>query len=162
MNRPRLLLAILCALLGALACAGRSSPIYTTDRTASDADLPVVTRDDLLNEISIYHGVPYRSGGTRITGVDCSGLVYAVYNSLGVELPRTAVEQFTAGRPVSKSSLRTGDLVFFGRPPEHVGIAISKSEVVHASVSRGVVIDSLGDLDGSMHVSGCRRVVRLK
>ena len=151
-----------CVLIGLLSCSGRASPIYTADRWASDSDLPIVNRDDLLNEISIYHGVPYRSGGTSITGVDCSGLVYAVFSSLGVEVPRTAAEQFTLGRPISRASVRTGDLVFFGKPPDHVAIAISDSEMVHASASRGVVIDSLEDLDRMMNASAYRRVVRLK
>jgi cell wall-associated NlpC family hydrolase len=158
----RLLVILACALISAVSCSGRASPVYTTDRSASDADLPVVRRDDLLNEISIYHGVPYRSGGTRITGVDCSGLILAIYGSLGVDLPRTVAEQFAQGRSISRRSVRTGDLVFFGRPPDHAGIAISNTEVIHASPSRGVVIDSLEDLDRSMHTSGYRRVVRLK
>jgi len=86
----------------------------------------------------------------------------AVFGSLGVDMPRTAVEQFAAGRPISRRSLRTGDLVFFGKPPNHVGIAISGREVVHASISRGVVVDSVEDLDRALSVSGYRRVVRLK
>lgn len=162
MNKSRSLILLACLLVGTVACSGRSSPLYTTDRSASDSDLPVVNRDDLLNELSIYHGVPYRSGGTRITGVDCSGLVQAVFNSVGVDLPRTAVEQFAQGRPIGKGSVRTGDLVFFGKPPDHVGVAISNKEVVHASVSRGVVVDSIEDLDQSMNASGYRRIVRLK
>jgi cell wall-associated NlpC family hydrolase len=156
------LVVLACGLLAAVSCSGRASPLYTTDRTIADSDLPAVNRDDLLNEISLYHGVPYRDGGTRITGVDCSGLVQAVYASLGVDLPRTALEQSVEGRPISRRSVRTGDLVFFGRPPSHVGIAISGSEIVHASASRGVVIDSIDDLDESMHASAYRRVVRLK
>lgn len=162
MTKERLLLLAACAILAAVSCSGRASPLYTSDTSASDSDLSVVNRDDLLNEISIYHGVPYRSGGTRITGVDCSGLVQAVFGSLGVSLPRTVAEQFTQGRPTSRRSVRTGDLVFFGRPPDHVGIAISRTEVVHASASRGVVIDSIEELDRAMGASGCRRVVRLK
>ncbi len=158
----RVLVALACALIAAVSCSGRASPVYTNERGASDADLPVVKRDDLLNEVSIYHGVPYRSGGTRITGVDCSGLILAVYGSLGVEMPRTVADQFAQGRPISRRSVRTGDLVFFGKPPDHVGIAISSSEVIHASVSTGVVIDSIEDLDRSMHAFGYRRVVRLK
>jgi cell wall-associated NlpC family hydrolase len=162
MTMQRLLLVLACGLIAAVSCSGRASPIYTTDRAASDSELPAVRRDDLLNEISIYHGVPYRSGGARITGVDCSGLVVAVFGSLGLDLPRTVAEQFSQGRPISRRSVRTGDLVFLGRPPDHVGIAISNGEVVHASVSRGVVIDSIEDLDRAMGASGYRRIVRLK
>ena len=162
MSIRRLLILLACVFLGIVACSGRSSPLYTADRSASDSDLPVVNRDDLLNELSIYHGVPYRSGGSRITGVDCSGLVQAVFSSLGVDLPRTAVEQFAQGRPIGRGSVRTGDLVFFGKPPNHVGVAISNSEIVHASASRGVVVDAIEDLDRAMKASGYRRVVRLK
>jgi len=162
MNTSGLLVLLACVFMAAVSCSGMASPLYTTDTSASDSELPVVKRDDLLNEMSIYHGVPYRLGGTRITGVDCSGLVQAVYNSLGVDLPRTVAEQLGEGRQISERSVRTGDLVFFGKPPDHVGIAISNTEVVHASVTRGVVIDSIDDLDRAMDASGYRRVVRLK
>jgi cell wall-associated NlpC family hydrolase len=142
----------------------RSSPVYTDISSSAEARLPVVRREDLLNEISIYHGAVYRPGGENIVGVDCSGLVQSVYASVGVMLPRTVVEQYARGIPVSPKATKTGDLVFFGQPghPTHVGVAISDREIVHASSSRGVVVDDIKALAGSMKLAGIRRVARLK
>ena len=124
----------------------KPAPLFTTREVVIDEGLPLVSREDLLNELSIYHGVQYQRGGESFDGVDCSGLVRIVFEPLGVRLPRTAAEQFTAGVPVAgPADIRTGDLVFFGSGvnPDHVGIAVSSEEMVHASSSRGVVLERI-------------------
>jgi cell wall-associated NlpC family hydrolase len=145
-------------------CSFKPAPIYTTRDLTLEESLPAVGRESLLNEMSVYHGVRYRSGGTSIEGVDCSGLVRAVFGALGVPVPRTVIEQFETGVSVSRHGIRTGDLVFFGPSggPDHVGIALSREEVLHASSSRGVVVDKISDLDNVAGFRGARRVVRLQ
>lgn len=57
---------------------------------------------------------------------DCSQFVQEMYSEfLGVKLPRTAAEQWKAGKSVSKDDMQAGDLVFFnttGKEHSHVGI----------------------------------------
>ena len=77
-------------------------------------------------------GAPYRFGGAAPDGFDCSGLVWYVYHSAGVLVPRTAAEQRVAVRPVDVDHLQPGDLVFFQTPLNHVGIYIGGGEFVHA------------------------------
>ncbi|MBN4659175.1 C40 family peptidase, partial [Escherichia coli] len=72
-------------------------------------------------------GVPYRMGGSSPqAGFDCSGFVRYVYaNTLGLMLPRRAVEQAQAAQPVARDQLQPGDLVFFNtmrRAFSHVGV----------------------------------------
>ena len=71
-------------------------------------------------------GTPYQWGGDSPDGFDCSGLVQAAYASAGIQLPRTAQEQYDAGPLVpAGEQLEPGDLVFFGNDPNnvsHVGI----------------------------------------
>lgn len=91
--------------------------------------------------------IPYKFGGNSILGIDCSAYVKKVYGFLGIELPRTAREQFHTGEAVDKDELSIGDLVFFrtyASFPSHVGIYIGNNLFIHAS-SRGkkVTIDSL-------------------
>jgi cell wall-associated NlpC family hydrolase len=141
----------------------RPSPVFTTREIPVETDLVVVAREDLLNEISMYHGVAYRPGGDSFDGVDCSGLVQAVFSPLGVKLPRTVVDQYESGIPVGRRDVKTGDLVFFGgRTPDHVGIAVSAKEMVHASLSRGVILENIDNFAKSSSFEGARRIVALR
>jgi cell wall-associated NlpC family hydrolase len=93
-----------------------------------------------------FSGVPYRSGGTSPDGVDCSGLIQALYQRTGVRLPRTVVDQYQAGTPVGRDELRFGDVVFFnrycqtrGRGPYLASIlaSVDENEVCHNGIYLG-------------------------
>jgi peptidoglycan DL-endopeptidase CwlO len=77
-------------------------------------------------------GTPYVWGGASPgRGFDCSGLVQYVYGKLGIALPHYTVAQYRRGRPVSRSRLRPGDLVFFSGL-NHVGIYAGRGKYIHA------------------------------
>ncbi|WP_300159146.1 C40 family peptidase [Solidesulfovibrio sp.] len=89
-------------------------------------------------------GVPYRTAGqSPNTGFDCSGFVQWVYARHGVRLPRRTDDQLHVGRPVPKTELRPGDLVFFmpsGRASSlHVGIFDGHGGFIHSPSSGGRV-----------------------
>lgn len=73
-------------------------------------------------------GTPYVWGGTTPNGYDCSGLVWAAYDSSGQSIPRTSEEQWAAGfMDVSWGEWAPGDLIFSqwpgdGASPGHVVI----------------------------------------
>lgn len=53
------------------------------------------------------------------------------YRRAGIDLPRTTWGQINAGRRVSASNARPGDLVFY-RGAAHVGMYMGGGQVVHA------------------------------
>lgn len=95
--------------------------------------------NDITAEAVKYVGVKYVWGGNSLeNGVDCSGFVREVYKKFGVNLPRTSSEQAKAGRAVSESELKPGDLLFYGdgKSVSHVVMYMGNGKIVHASSSK--------------------------
>jgi len=100
-----------------------------------------VTGQKLVKEAQKWLGVPYLWGGITPAGFDCSGFVRQVFAQFHVYLPRDTKDQIKVGQEVDRSSIMIGDLVFFKR---HVGIAISRNQLVHCSLgSSGTRIQSI-------------------
>lgn len=99
----------------------------------------------VLDQYEDWRGVRYRSGGSDYRGIDCSGLVQAIFKeAFQVELPRSSVQQIKMGEAVARDEIQPGDLVYFvDRGRSHVGVAVNKKEFVHASRKKGVVMSSL-------------------
>lgn len=82
---------------------------------------------------------PYVWGAEGPSSYDCSGLVMAAFQRVGISLPHYTGDQWTAGRHISKSELRPGDLVFFYSDLHHVGIYLGGGMMVHAPRTGDVV-----------------------
>ncbi len=132
--------------------AKQSSQYY--DRTASnatnrirpEAEAPTAT-NEIVRTAYAYRGTPYRFGASRPGAFDCSGFTQYVYSRKGINLPRTAAEQFHSGKAVSSGNLKPGDLIFFHttRPGiSHVGMYVGNGKFVHAASrkSGGVRVDN--------------------
>ena len=109
-----------------------------------------VRGDGLVQTALSYVGLPYVRGGTSRSGVDCSGLVYAVCRQHGISLPRTSRDQWGHGNAVGRGNLRPGDIVFFKNTYRagisHVGIYVGNNQFVHAvRPGRGVQVSSLNE-----------------
>ncbi|BCU06683.1 C40 family peptidase [Allochromatium tepidum] len=121
-------------------------------------------RADLVGKGLAQIGTPYTYGGsTPSEGFDCSGLTYYTHHQAGLAIPRTAAAQYRAARPVARSRLRAGDMVFFKTGPNayHVGLMIDDKRFVHASASRSRVrIDHLDTPYWNRHYIGAGTYLR--
>jgi len=110
--------------------------------------------------------IPYRFGGNSLFGIDCSAYVKKVYSLIGIDLPRSAREQFQEGMPVDENELSIGDLVFFrtyASFPSHVGIYLGNNLFIHASSrSMKVTIDSLDTPYYLKRFIGAKRLIDFK
>lgn len=110
-------------------------------------------RNQLISVAKNYIGTPYVFAGTDEKGFDCSGYTCYVMKKNGINLPRTAAEQFEAAKKIKQSEVQKGDLIFFdsGTGVSHVGIIVSEMNeplvMIHASTSKGVVITELEKSD---------------
>ena len=103
-------------------------------------------------------GDRYVFGAAGMVTWDCSGLTMRAYQSAGVSLPHSSAAQSRMGKKVSFSSLKPGDLLFYGRPVSHVGIYLGGGKMVHAPRSGSrVKVTTSGSL-GRKPLVGARRV----
>ena len=175
MGRHSSAIAAVCALalgFGTVGCAsgsaaaGRPSPFpgapepTWTSRGRLPASAPAAA---VLNAALALEGTRYRFGGADPrTGFDCSGLVWYVFMTQGVPLPRTTAEQYQVGRAIELPAVEPGDLVFFSTTepgPSHVGIALDRDTLIHAPSTGTVVrIERFDTPYWRSRLTGVRRV----
>ena len=115
----------------------------------------------LVDTAKQYLGTPYVWGGASPNGFDCSRLMQYAYKQNGISIPRTAREQFKAGRSVATENLMPGDLVFFkgakgsAASPGHVGMYIGNGQYIQAPKTGDVV--KISRLSGRSDYVGARR-----
>jgi len=87
-------------------------------------------------------GVPYVWGGTSTSGVDCSGLVNVCYGGARGRTTYAMIGslQSSGDWKTSMDQLEYGDLVF--PSADHVGIYVGNGMMVHASMSKGCVVEA--------------------
>lgn len=90
-------------------------------------------REAIVNLAMKQLDKPYIYGTAGPNSFDCSGFVYYVYkNAINMNLPRVSHAQGSTGKPINKSELKPGDIVYWKYPEGHVGIYIGNNRVIHA------------------------------
>ncbi|MFC7591801.1 C40 family peptidase [Nonomuraea antimicrobica] len=75
--------------------------------------------------------------GAKVWGFDCSGLTEYAWARAGVLIGTTTYEQWRSGIRIAKELVQPGDLVFYDNDPatagpEHVGVVVDSTRMVHA------------------------------
>ena len=136
----------LAAMMLLTGCGSVPAPVQSLSYSGGPVGGPGDGDPRLTRHFASWAGTPYAYGGSRRSGVDCSGFVQLTYASLyRMQLPRTTSALRDSGREVSPRQLNAGDLVFFSVEDKdsHVGIYLGEGEFMHASSSRGVVRDQV-------------------
>ncbi|NDW18504.1 NlpC/P60 family protein [Dysgonomonas sp. 216] len=152
-----LLFAFTCICMFLSSCGSKKSVVYNpaqVKQLSNKMGISIQNNDPhipLYAEVSMWLGVPYRYAGTNERGIDCSGLVYRVYQNLyKKKVSRSSAGLAKETRSVSKNNLLPGDLVFFAttsnkKKISHVGIYLKDGYFAHSSTRRGVIISHLDE-----------------
>jgi cell wall-associated NlpC family hydrolase len=116
--------------------------------------LVVGNRDKGREVVMVAFGlidIGYRFGGRNPdSGLDCSGMVSYLYEQVtGARLPHNAAALADLARPINRSALQPGDLLFFNTQRKsfsHVAVFVGNGRFVHAPSRNGKIrLDSLSD-----------------
>ena len=116
---------------------------------SSGIDISKINQKALYLKAIDWLGVKYIYGQNAKSGVDCSGLVKRIATGLLVDtLQGGSNDIYHQCKPIDKSLLAEGDLVFFkiNKPNiSHVGIYLQNNKFIHATVTGGVIISDLNE-----------------
>lgn len=109
----------------------------------------------LYQQQKSWEKTPYRSGGIRREGADCSGFVMVVFDeSFSLKLPRITLNQMAQGEKIGgkhtpTKNLQPADLLFFrtgrGAHGYHVGIYLQNGDFMHLSTKGGAKIVNISN-----------------
>src|SRR5579872_679297 len=141
---------------------GRTAWIQAGDITKT---LPTMTIPEVIEWSKRFVGLPYLWGGVSTFGYDCSGFMQMLYRRLGYVLPRDAGPQanWDGLKPVEKSDLQPGDLLYFGSSPQkitHTGMYIGDGQFINATAYQHPIVQicHLGDEHWTRLLVAARRI----
>ncbi|MDQ0639404.1 putative lipoprotein NlpC [Pedobacter sp. W3I1] len=139
---------IIALMLFLSSCGARKYTVKSDTKASRAADaMANLQSKPLYRFITDWTGVKYRFGGLDKGGIDCSGFAFLLEKEIyGITLPRISREQANVVKRKNIDNLKEGDLVFFsfgGNDVDHVGVYLNNGFFVHASTTRGVIVDDL-------------------
>lgn len=145
----------------------------TPSELSEKLKIDVKKKDDLkmYRAAAKWLGVPYKYGGTTMSGVDCSALVINIMKeSHNLKLSRSAESLYKDDcHKISKNNLKPGDLIFFHmgdkkgskRTIDHVALHLKDGVFIHATTKRGVMINKVTDSYYEQRIYLCGRIDKL-
>jgi len=112
----------------------------------------------LLAAIDQRLGAPYSWGAAGPNAFDCSGFVWSIFQSAGINFDRSSARTLFArfAPPAPEEQYKFGTLVFFSGLT-HVGVIADERGFYHASRRHGVIYSEFNDY-WLKRIDGFRRV----
>lgn len=149
-----LLLTFLSCLLISCGSTKSTSKTRTTKVEKTSKKSSNKKTESIISYAKTFKGTRYKYGGTSKKGMDCSGLIFTSFKKENIALPRVSRDMAKKGKPLSKSKIAKGDLVFFKTNKNknvinHVGLVVESKNgkilFIHSTSSKGVIISSLDE-----------------
>lgn len=118
---------------------------YTGALAGSDIGDLSQSRQDVVRRTASYAGTPYQLGGRTAQGIDCSGLVMAVYNQAGFDISQHSAGwqgRNIPGVRTATRNLEPGDIVAW-KDGSHIAIYAGNGMIWDASRSKGTSMRKL-------------------
>jgi len=137
---------------------------------AESLDYDELMVENIIDEALSHLGTRYVWGAKGPNSFDCSGFTSYVYkHQNNAYIGASSREQYAINRPIKRSEMQAGDLVFFtsprsGRNVGHVGIVLDFDPItdtftfIHASTKKGVKISKSTESYYQRRYVGVRRV----
>ena len=112
----------------------------------------------LLSAIDQRLGARYKWGATGPSRFDCSGFVWSIFNSVGIDFERASARTLWSRfePPAPEEQYKFGTLVFFSGLA-HVGVVADQNGFYHASRHHGVVYSPFNEY-WTKRIDGFRKV----
>lgn len=152
------------AYISAALLANQKQEVETPAPTNTQESAPQGSAASVVEFVRSQVGKAYVWGSVGPNAYDCSGLVMAAYNRIGIGLPHYSVDQYGYGYAVSMNNLQPGDLLFYTTNGtgniSHVGVYIGDGMMVHASSpSVGVIMTNIYQNWYQSRFIGARRLI---
>ena len=135
-----------------------AAPASVPAATSAAATSMVAFRGRLQQSMASWYGTPYHYGSEGPSSIDCSALVWRVFNEAGFSFDRASARNYWNNfLPAAEDEkYKFGTLVFFNGLG-HVGIVIDENTFYHASSSKGVTYSKFAGYWGK-RIVGFRRI----
>ncbi len=104
---------------------------------------------ELFRGVYYWYGTPHQDNGKDESGIDCSTLASKlVQRAYSQKISGPSESIATQVKTISQTELKEGDLLFFniyGKKISHVGVYLKDRKFAHASVTKGVTVNSLDE-----------------
>ncbi len=122
-----------------------TKPVSTVDTNESNNTLV----ESIISLAKSKIGNRYQPSGSGPDHFDCSGFIYWLHKTNGIDIPRVSRNQAEIGKHLKKDELQRGDLVFFDTANRghvnHSGLYLGDGKFIHSSSGKayGVTISDL-------------------